>query len=113
MGKTSWFDGYCSLARIFSEAVRQASVGKGKERHAEEHEDFEDQIILEITRRLEKSPVGYPLGQAVKKIYETVRLDKEAGINELYGALNYVAAAIIRLKELKIREGSQNEQKQI
>ncbi len=91
---------YASLERVFGEALEQAQDGKGKERHAEAGEPFENQIILEVTRRLQKSPVAFSLGQAVKKIYETVNLGDYDAVQELYGAINYIGAAIIRYKEL-------------
>lgn len=49
--------------------------------------------------------LGYPLGQAVKKIYESQRLPtKQPAIAELLGAINYIAAAVIVLEE---KEGEQ------
>lgn len=91
---------YAALAGVLGEALEQAQDGKGKERHAEAGEPFEDQIILEVTRRLHKSPVAFSLGQAVKKIYETVNLGDYDAMDELRGAINYIGAAIIRYKEL-------------
>lgn len=84
---------YWMLQKILMEAFQQASEGKGKERHAEKDERFEDQQICEITRRC---GMGFPLGQAVKKIQETKKLDTSAKrIHELLGAINYIAAAIL------------------
>lgn len=96
---TRYFDlvpGYESLATVYDSAIEQASEGKGKERHAEDGEPYERQIICEVARRV---GLGYPLGQAVKKIYESQRLGGERGVAELLGALNYVAAAVIVAKE--------------
>ena len=89
--------GYESLHRVLHEAMNQAAVGKGAERHACD-ESFEDQQICEIDKRLEQSPCGFTLGQAVKKIYETTRLPREMAIVELNGAINYLAAAILHLE---------------
>jgi len=86
---------YTSLQRILDKAFEQASAGKGKERHATEGEPFEKQQIVEIGKRLKDNPAAGPLFQAVKKIYESGRLDDERGIHELYGAINYIAAAIL------------------
>jgi hypothetical protein len=94
---------YVKLQEIFNDALAQAASGKGKERHAVEGEAFENQPILEITRRI---GLGYPLGQAIKKIYESERLEKDAAIKELLGAINYIAAAVIRLKELGLGPGA-------
>lgn len=91
--------GYKSLADTLFDALGQAQAGKGRDRHSN-GESFEEQIICEVTGRLAKSKVGFALGQAVKKIYETTKLDDEAGIQELYGAINYIAAAIIVLKKI-------------
>jgi DNA repair ATPase RecN len=86
---------YESLREILAEALKQASEGKGKERHAMDGEPFEKQPICEIARRLG----GGDLFQAVKKIYESVRLPKEAAVRELLGAINYIAAEIILRRE--------------
>jgi len=88
--------GYESLVQVYQDAVIQASKGKGRERHASEGEAYEDQIICEVARRV---GLGYPLGQAVKKVYESQRLGGERGVAELLGALNYVAAAVIVMRE--------------
>lgn len=86
---------YKSLMDVLFKAYHQASRGKGKERHSYfEDEPFDKQLIIEIANRLGGDPTG-PLYQAVKKIYESVRLDKDAAKKELYGAINYIAAAII------------------
>ena len=90
---------YDSLYKVLLAAYNQASCGKGKERHQLNNEEpFENQKICEIARRLS---VDYNLGQAVKKIYESKRLTEGRDIAELYGAINYIAAAIIVKKEEK------------
>lgn len=91
--------GYEKLNEILSEALKQASIGKGKERHATEGEPFHEQQICEITRRLNGNPAAGALFQAVKKIYESGRVSPEAGVHELLGAINYISAAIIVLRE--------------
>ena len=87
---------YISLGLVMQSALEQASKGKGRERHASEGEAYEGQIICEVARRV---GLGYPLGQAVKKIYESQRIGGEKGVAELLGALNYVAAAVIVMRE--------------
>ena len=88
---------YDSLYKVLLAAYNQASNGKGKERHQlNDEEPFEDQKICEIARRLS---IDYNLGQAVKKIYESKRLTDGRDIAELYGAINYIAAAIIVKQE--------------
>lgn len=88
-------DEYLSLRNVLVDAIKQASEGKGKERHASEGEAFENQPICEIARRLG----GGDLFQAVKKIYESVRLPGEAGVRELLGSIVYIAAEIIVRRE--------------
>jgi transposase InsO family protein len=87
---------YGSLSAVLAEAFLQASAGKGRTRHASVGEPFDKQPICEMARRL---GVGGPLYQAVKKIYESERLAGEAGVAELLGAINYIAAAIIVRRE--------------
>lgn len=87
---------YISLGLVMQSALEQASKGKGRERHASEGEAYEDQIICEVARRV---GLGYPLGQAVKKIYESQRLGGESGVAELLGAINYIATAVIVMRE--------------
>lgn len=95
---------YASLQRVLHNAYRQAAVGKGKERHADGEERFEHQQIVEIGKRLQGNAAAGPLFQAVKKIYESGRLDADRAIHELLGAINYCAAAII-IRQAEIQEG--------
>jgi len=87
---------YDSLGEVLSAALHQAAIGKGKERHAND-EPFEEQDICAITR---SEGHGFTRGQAIKKIKEAKRLDREAAIRELLGAINYLAADIIVLGEV-------------
>ena len=88
-------DPYISLRYVLELAVDQAANGKGKERHAN-GEPFDQQKICKISRAV---GVGFALGQALKKAEESVRLDKDAGLREILGAINYLAAAYIVLNE--------------
>ena len=83
--------GYEKLGNVFCMAIEQSAYGKGKERHAT-GEPFHEQPICGITRRV---GMGYPFGQTEKKIEESQRLDNDAAIFELIGAINYLAAAVI------------------
>lgn len=83
--------GYEKLGEVFLRAIEQSAYGKGKERHAT-GEPFHEQPICLITRRV---GMGYPLGQAEKKIEESQRLDNDSAVFELIGAINYLAAAVI------------------
>lgn len=84
---------YETLRDVLGEAFNQASNGKGSERHAD-NQDFEDQPIMWI----EENFKSFQLGQAVKKIHESQRMDADAAERELLGAINYLAARIIYLR---------------
>ena len=86
-------DGYDSLRGVLKLAIDQASVGKGKERHAN-GKPFDRQPIMEIGRMVGS---GYPLGQAMKKAQESMRLPPDRAKAELLGAINYLAAAYMLL----------------
>lgn len=85
-------DDYQSLANVLQRAYDQAAHGKGKERHAQ-NLPFTQQPMQSISRLL-GSHDGL-LYQAVKKIQESQRLDPDAAIRELLGAINYIAGAVI------------------
>jgi len=91
---------YNSLYDVLMEALQQAQSGKGAERHQQYvDEPFENQQICEIARRV---GVGFNTGQAVKKSYETHGYEEdevERKVKELLGAINYIAGAIIVLRE--------------
>jgi hypothetical protein len=77
---------YIELRRLYQKAYDQATKGKGEERHGSP-DNWECQIAMRIARDVGR---GYPEGQALKKINESSRLDREAAIAELYGAINYL-----------------------
>lgn len=87
------------LSDVLQEAYNQAISGKGSERHSYGEEKFSEQLICEIARRLSPCSYSGPLYQSVKKIYESTRLHPGAAIRELQGAINYIAAAILLIKE--------------
>lgn len=87
---------YDSLQEVLKQAFLQAAEGKGKERHAVGDTPFEKQPCCTIAREV---GLGFPLGQAMKKIIESNRLPKERGIAELLGSIVYIAAAIIVRRE--------------
>lgn len=91
--------GYEVLHRTFIDALNQAMWGKGFERHSMGGlQGFEDQPAMEVTRRV---GLGFPLGQAMKKIIESQRkgLTPIKARAEMYGALVYLATAIMYLEE--------------
>jgi hypothetical protein len=83
------------LRYVLDLAYRQAMApdGKGMTRHGSD-KPFREQISSVITRLV---GIGYPLGQALKKRDEASRLEKEAAIRELLGAINYLAMVVIHL----------------
>lgn len=88
-------DGYYPLFAVLKDALNQVQNGKGAVRHGN-GEPFTDQPALTITRAV---GLGFPLGQAMKKIQECQRMDTDAAKRELLGAINYLAAAVLFLDE--------------
>ena len=90
---------YDALRDILDEAVEQAAAGKGAERHANGR-PFQQQPICATTRAV---GIGFPLGQAMKKAEEAAgmlqREENSKAVHELLGAINYLAAAIIVIRE--------------
>lgn len=99
--------GYESLAAVFGAAYDQAARGKGKERHANGL-PFTQQKILNLTRM---SGIDAPVYQVSKKALEASGMAKrgelDAAMKELLGAINYAAAAVIYLGELRAARDQQ------
>lgn len=93
-GVTLYAPGYERLAGVLSLAFDQAAYGKGQRRHAAPGERFEDQVILQGAERF---GTGALLFQAFKKSEESQRLEPVAAVNELLGAIIYLAAAVIKI----------------
>lgn len=91
--------GYEDLRGILDEAYAQSAEGKGRERHANGR-SWDQQPILQITRAV---GLGFPAGQAIKKIEEAVgmvnRGQSDAAAREILGAIVYAAAAIRYVRE--------------
>jgi methionyl-tRNA synthetase len=87
--------GYFPLFSVLNDALNEAQNGKGSERHGNGL-SFTEQPALTITRAV---GLGFPLGQAMKKIQESQRMDPDAAKRELLGAINYLAAAVLFLDE--------------
>lgn len=83
---------YASLHDVLERAYKQASVGKGHERHAQGL-PFDEQPMQLISNLID-SPEGMRY-QAVKKIQEAARLAPDHQTHELLGAINYIAGIII------------------
>jgi hypothetical protein len=90
---------YGALRDILDEAYNQSAKGKGLERHGN-GKAWTEQPILAITR---DTGVGFPTGQAIKKITEAVgmlgRGESDAAARELLGAIVYTAAAVKFIRE--------------
>lgn len=86
---------YTDLRRALDAAFEQAAGGKGKERHAQGLA-WNDQPIMQITRT---HGVGFPMGQAAKKVQEAARMQPAHARHELLGAIVYLAAAVIALDQ--------------
>ena len=91
-------EGYDSLFTVLAKALHQAQDGKGKERHAQPGQAFEDQPIIAIGQLV---GMGFQNGQAIKKMVEAqgmiARGDFAAAEREILGAINYLAATIIEV----------------
>jgi hypothetical protein len=90
------FPGYETLEAVLRDALVQAARGKGAERHARDGQGFEDQIILTLNKELQTNHGA--IFQACKKSLESARLKPDAAERELLGAIVYLAAAVIHLR---------------
>jgi hypothetical protein len=72
---------YYDLFIVLQKALYQAQDGKGAERHGNGL-SFLEQPALTITRAV---GLGFPLGQAMKKIQESQRMDTDAAKREQIG----------------------------
>ena len=93
-------EGYDSLFVILCRALHQAQSGKGKERHAN-GKPFDQQPIMAITDLV---GMGFQTGQAIKKTVEAHgmvnRNELDSAERELLGAINFLAAAVLRINNL-------------
>lgn len=91
--------GYETLTSVLEEAINQAANGEGLERHADGR-PFHDQPIM---REALAVGLGFPAGQARKKILEAVRCcdnHPERAVADLLGAINYTVALVIAIRSL-------------
>lgn len=85
---------YRTLAVVLQMAYQQAASGKGAKRHGQDL-PFTEQPLF---RLMDLYGPGFALGQAGKKAQESQRLEKDAAVRELLGAINYLAAVVIHLE---------------
>jgi hypothetical protein len=97
-------DKYYSLKEVLDDALSQANSGKGLQRHANDN-SFEDQVICVVGRLLKGHRYAAHAYQAIKKTIEAGRLydikGKDAAYQEILGAINYLSALAIMIKEDK------------
>lgn len=86
---------YACLQEVLSRAYEQAATGKGAQRHAQAQR-FDEQPMQKL---IDLYGVGFAFGQAGKKMQESQRLDRDAGVRELLGAIVYIAGAIISMEK--------------
>lgn len=96
-------EGYEPLHKVLMDALNQAQSGKGSERHGQGL-PFEQQPIIAIPK-LQDSDIGL-MYQAIKKLQESQRMDKDAAIKERLGAINYIAASILFIERGENVKGS-------
>ena len=98
-------EGYDSLFIVLCKALHQAQDGKGKERHAQPNTPFDQQPIMGIATLTD---MGFQTGQAIKKTVEAHgmvnRKQLDAAERELLGAINYLAAAVLRINKIATAE---------
>ena len=87
-------EGYECLAEVLAGALDQAQSGKGAQRHGSGL-PFDEQPMQKL---IDLYGVGFSLGQAGKKMQESQRMDTDAAIRELYGAIVYIAGTIIAIE---------------
>lgn len=91
------------ILRIMQDAFKIGALGKGMARHGRAVTPWARHPIMEIQRMLGNA--GFTLGQAMKKCQEAGRFTvPQQSINELYGAIIYVVAAIKFYEEVRDKE---------
>jgi hypothetical protein len=87
--------GYEKYGEMFKFCLEHTAKGKGMERHGN-GEPFHKQFICVETA---EEGHGFARGQAKKKITEAKRLKPAAAIREIAGAVNYLIADMIVMKQ--------------
>lgn len=101
---------YLPLMQVLADAYAQAADGKGNRRHGA-GKPFLEQPILEIVRMQGASIDGHTY-QIMKKAQEAGRMVTRdqlgSAVQELFGIINYAAAAVIRIREIETESIHQN-----
>jgi hypothetical protein len=87
-------DPYEDLRAVLDRAFDQATKGKGAERHAQGR-PFNDQPMQHL---IDLYGQGFSLGQAGKKMQESMRLPHDRAVAELLGAIVYIAGTIVSME---------------
>lgn len=82
--------GYEVLAAALDAALLQCAAGKGAERHATSDPWERQPMVSELAAQ---GHPGFAIGQARKKLRESLRLPPERAAAECLGAIVYAAAA--------------------
>lgn len=90
--------GYDALQLILADAFAQAANGKGIERHGNGL-PFDKQPMQSLA---DAFGLGFPLGQAAKKLEESQGLPYEHARAELLGAIVYTAGAVLAMDRQRI-----------
>lgn len=97
-------EGYDTLFVILCRALHQAQEGKGQERHGN-GKPFDQQPIMAITDLV---GMGFQTGQAIKKTVEAHGMVNRNQLaeaeRELLGAINFLAAAVLRINNMAVKE---------
>jgi hypothetical protein len=90
--------GYFVLEEVLARAYNQAASGKGYDRHGR-GAAFDVQPTQVISSMLD-TDAGLAF-QAIKKVNEGMRLEHDAKIKEMLGAINYIASIVIYMEANK------------
>lgn len=98
------YEGYQPLREVLNRALDQAAKGKGRERHAN------NKPIIEQPNQTISDCINTYAGlvyQAHKKSAESLNLaDDDHKINELLGAINYLAFSILWIERHRSDKGA-------
>jgi len=83
-------EGYGPFVTVLMDALKQTASGKGENRHGHGLPFCDQQIT---TESLQQGHPGFVVGQARKKLLESLRLEPKAAYKEVLGAIVYAVAA--------------------
>lgn len=87
---------YSDLRRILNDSFDWSAKKKGAQRHGQGGLPWDQQRHVTIGNAVGR---GFALGQALKKIMESEGMDAQAAINELHGAITYLASAVYMIEQ--------------